>query len=297
VKERGVDFDMTPDIEKKLRKAKATDEVIEAVRKAGPTVRANVQKLMLGPGEGGTQEFPKEQVQALEAIKDELDPDKAIAMVEDFTRKYPDSGLLPYADFFAANAYQQKGDVEKVIEYTGKGLKLKPNNLACLIMRAGMLPQPQYLNSHAAERDKILQQATSDANRALELISQVPKQANETDVDYQKRIAYSGAQIHGSLGMVHLELALESLAGADKAELAKAEQEFKTAVTMVDRPDPQDYYRMGEAYAIDGKLDDAILAFTKAGELGQGTVIKTYADQRIEEMKKRKAQSSAAPKS
>ena len=35
VKERGVDFDMTPDIEKKLRKAKATDEVVEAVRQCG----------------------------------------------------------------------------------------------------------------------------------------------------------------------------------------------------------------------------------------------------------------------
>ena len=42
VNERGVDFDMTPDIEKKLRKAKATDEVVEAVRKAGPKVRAPI---------------------------------------------------------------------------------------------------------------------------------------------------------------------------------------------------------------------------------------------------------------
>jgi tetratricopeptide (TPR) repeat protein len=224
-----------------------------------------------------------------------LDPDKAIALVDDFTKKYPDSGLLPYAYFFAANGYQQKGDVEKVIEYTGKGLKLMPNNLACLIMRAGMLPQPQYLNRHAAERDKILQEAESEANRALQLISQVPKRPNEADADYQKRLAPSTSQIHGSLGMVHLELAVGSLGGPDKAELAKAEQEFKTAVTTTDHPDPQDCFRMGEAYAMDGKVDDAIEAFGKASELGQGTLIKTYADQRIEEMKKRKAQGSAAP--
>ena len=56
VKERGVDFDMTPDIEKKLRKAKATDEVVEAVRHAGPRVRAQMAKMILGPGQGGTQE-------------------------------------------------------------------------------------------------------------------------------------------------------------------------------------------------------------------------------------------------
>jgi tetratricopeptide (TPR) repeat protein len=295
VKERGVDFDMTPSIEKKLRKAKATNEVIEAVRKAGPTVRANMQKLMLGPGEGGAQAVPKEQVQAFDAMRGELDPDKAVALAEDFTKKYPDSPLLPYAYFFAANGYQQKGDVEKVVEYTGKGLKLKPNNLACLIMRVGILPQPQYLNNHAAERDKILQEAESEANRALGLISQIPKQPNEADADYQKRLAYNAAEIHGSLGMVHLELALESLVGPDKAELAKAEQEFKTAVTTTDRPEAQDYFRMGEAYGMDGKLDDAIQAFGKASQLGQGTLIKTYADQRLEEMKKRKAQGSAAP--
>ena len=296
VKERGVNFDMTPEIEKKLRKAKATDEVIEAVRKAGPTVRSHIAKLLLGPGEGGPQEFPKEQVDELDALRSELDPDKAIALVDDFAKKYPDSALLPYAYFFAANGYQQKGDVEKVVEYTGKGLKLKPDNLACLIMRVGMLPQPQYLNSHAPDRDKILQEAERDANRALQLVSQIPKQANEADTDYQKRLAYNTSQIHGSLGMVHLELATGSLGEPDKAELAKAEQEFKTAVTTTDRPYPGDYYYMGEAYKLDGKLDDAIEAYTKAGEAGQGTMIKTYADRQIEEMKTRKAQGSAAPK-
>ena len=96
--------------------------------------------------------------------------------------------------------------------------------------------------------------------------------------------------------MVHLELASDALVGPDKDELAKAEQEFKTAVTTTDRPDPRDYYRLGEAYALDGKLDDAIQAFTKASETGQGTMIKTYADRRVEEMKKRKAQGPAAQK-
>jgi tetratricopeptide (TPR) repeat protein len=95
--------------------------------------------------------------------------------------------------------------------------------------------------------------------------------------------------------MVHLERAAGSLAGPDKAELAKAEEEFKTAVTATDRPDPQDYYRMGEAYKMDGKLDDAIQAFTNASQIGQGTMIKPYADKQIEELKKRKAQGSAVP--
>jgi len=295
VKERGVNFDMAPDIEKKLRKAGATDEVVEAVRHAGPKVRAQMAKMVLGPGQAGTLDIPKEQVQAFDAIKGELDPDKAIALADDFARKYPESPLLSYVYSFGANSYQQKGDVEKVVEYTNKGLKLKPDNVMCLILSLGMLPQPQYLN-HPADRDKVLQEALSEGSRALQLIAQIQKLPNEADVDYQKRLAEVASPVHASLGMVHLDLASEALAGPDKDELAKAEQEFKTAVTTTDRPYPGDYYRMGEACALDGKLDDAIGAFTKAGEIGQGTMIKAYADQRIEELKKRKAQGSAAPK-
>jgi hypothetical protein len=295
VKERGVNFDTTPDIEKKLRKAGATDEVVEAVRRAGPKVRAQMTKVVMGPGQAG-MDFPKEQVREFEAIKAELDPDKAIALVDDFARKYPDSQLLSHVYAYGANGYQQKGDADKAVEYTEKGLKVKPDNLMCLIMSLGMLPQPQYLNSHAADRDKILQEAQSEASRALQLIpQQIPKQPNEADADYQKRLAQVASPVHASLGMVHLDLASEALAGLDKDELAKAEQEFRTAVT-TDRPDPTDYYRLGEVYKLEGKLDDAMGAFTKASEIGQGTMIKAYADQQIEEVKRRKARGSAAPR-
>ena len=297
VKERGVDFDMTPDIEKKLRKAKATDAVVEAVRQAGPKVRAQMAKLVMGPGPAGTQAIPKEQAQAYDALKTELDPEKAIAMVDDFAKKYPDSALLSYVYSFGANAYQEKGDVEKVVDLTDKSLKLNPDNLMSLILSIGMMPQPQYLNNHKAEQEKILQQAESEANHALELVSKLPKQPNESDADYQKRLAEIGSQVHGPLGMIHLELASGGLAGPDKAELAKAEQEFNSAVTTTSHPDPRDYYRLGETYRMDGKWDEAIQAFTKAGDLGQGTLIKTYADQQIGEIKKQKAAQGSPGKS
>jgi len=295
VMDLGVDFDMTPAIEKRLRKAKATDQVIDAVRQAGPTVRAQMAKLNMGPGQG-VQSIPKEQALAFDGIKVELDPDKAIPLVDDFAKKYPDSILLSYVYAFGANAYQQKSNVEKVVEYADKSLKLKPDNLMSLMLSIAMLPQPQYLNTHPADRAKILQEAESEAKRALEIIPKIPKQPNETDADYQQRQTELASEVHGPLGMIHLDLAADALAGPDKAELAKAEQEFNTAVTTSSRPSPNDYYRLGEAYRLDGKWDEAIQAFTKASELGQGSVVKTYADQQISEVKKLKAQ-SPTPKS
>ena len=83
--------------------------------------------------------------------------------------------------------------------------------------------------------------------------------------------------------------------GLDKEELAKAEKEYRLAVTGTDHPDPSDYYRLGEAYRLQGKIDDAIAAFTKASEIGQGPV-KQYAEQQIEMLKKAKAQSAAPAK-
>jgi len=288
VKDRGVDFDMTPEIEKKLRKAKATDEVVQAVKEAGPKARAQTAKLAMG-SQGGVQNVPREQATAYDAIKTELDPDKAIALSDDFAKKYPDSPALTYVYSFQANAYQQKGDVDKVVDYCDKSLKLNGDNLMSLVLSIGMTPQPQYLNNHKAEEEKILQDTETRAGHALELIAKLPKQATESDADYQKRLAEIGSQVHGPLGMVHLELANQGLSGPDKTELGKAEQEFNTAVTNTAHPDPRDYYRLGETYKMDGKIDDAIQAFTKAGELGQGTMIKTYADQQVAELKKLKA--------
>jgi tetratricopeptide (TPR) repeat protein len=295
VKERGVDFDMTPEIEKKLRKAKATDDEVEAVKQAGPKARAQTAKLVMQGA--GIQDIPKEQGQAYDAIKSELDPDKAIAQADDFAKKYPDSKILTYVYAFEANAYQQKGDIQKVVDTSDKSLQLNPDNLMSLVLSIGMMPQPQYLNNHKGEQEKILQEAENRANHALELIAKLPKQANESDADYQKRLAEIGSQVHGPLGMIHLEMASGGLTGPDKAELGKAEQEFTIAVTSTAHPDPRDYYRMGEAYAMDGKWDDAIQAFTKAGDLGQGTLIKTYADQQIGEMKKKKAAQGSGGKS
>ena len=293
---RGVDFDMTPSIEQKLRKANANDEVIEAVRQAGPKLRAQMAKLTLGQGLAGVQEAPKEQAQGLSDIMGESHPDKTIALVDDFAKKYPNSLLLSSAYAFGADAYQQKGDVEKVIDYTGKSLKLNSDNLMALILRLGMLPLPQHLRTHAADRDKILQETASDANRALELIQQAAKRSNAADATHQIALIEAASQVHESLGMVHLELAGKTLAGSgpDRAELAKAEQEFTTAVSTTGHPDPRDYFRLGEAYGSDGKVDAAMQAFRKAGALGQGTLIKTYADQQIAQLKKMKGQGSLA---
>ena len=211
-----------------------------------------------------------------------------------FDKKYPSSSLMTYSDMFVASAYQQKGNADKAIEYGEKSLKQKPDNLMSLIIAATLLPTPQALKG--GDKDKKLGEAEADANKALELIQQIPKQPNEADDVYNKRKGALGADLHAALGMVHLQRAAEGLMGPDPAELGKAEQEYKAAVTSTDKPSPQDYYRLGETYTRENKVDDAISAFSKAAELGQGTGIDQYANTQIAELKKRKTQGSAPAK-
>jgi tetratricopeptide (TPR) repeat protein len=296
VQARGVDFDLTPGVERRLHKAQASEAVIAAVRQAGPKVRAHMAKLALGLGPAAIQNAPQDQARDLATILSQSSPDKTLAWVDRFAKKYPVSALLSCVYAFGADAYQQQGDLDKVVEYTGKSLKAYPDNLMALVLRVAILPQPQYLRSHATDRDRILQEAQSDGGRALELIQQSSKAGNGMAAVQQERSAEVASQIHGSLGMVHLELATGGRRpdSPNKAELAKAEMELNTALTATAHPDPRDCYRLGEAYALDGKLEAAIRAFAMAGSLGQGTLIKTYAEEQIAQINKRKAQDALA---
>jgi tetratricopeptide (TPR) repeat protein len=295
VSQRGTDFDMTPDMEKKLRKANATDEVVKAVTSAGPKARTTAKAA--GLGVTGQAVSPEEN-KAFGAIRNELDPDKTIAMAEDFAKKYPNSSVLSYVYAFEANAYQspQKGDVEKVVAFCQKSLDLKKDNLMSLLLVLSVMPQPQYMKDHEADKEKQLVTAENYAQEALKQIDALQKMKDESDADFAKRKAEYASSVHGALGMVHLDRSEMGLAGADKDELAKAEKEYTMAVTTTDHPDSRDYYRLGEAYNMDGKIDDAITAFSKASELGQGTLIQQYADKQVEALKARKGKPTTPAK-
>ena len=240
-----------------------------------------------------------EESQAYQAMSSELtaglDPDKVISLAGDFEKKYPNSPVLSYVYTFEATAYQQKGDINKVVEAGEKSLKLNADNLLSLIIMSEMLPQPQLMQGNELDKQKKLTEAETDANRALQLIEKLPKQGTETDGQLKKRKDSIASEPHGSLGMIHLQRASLTLTGGmDADELNKAAQEFKQSVDLTEHPAPQNYYRLGEVYANENKLDEAIAAFSKASEVGQGSGIQEYADKQIETLKKKQAQAKPA---
>lgn len=234
----------------------------------------------------------QQQVKDAQAIQGELDPDKLMQMVNEFVAKYPESPFLSDVYFYAANAAQQKGDIGKIIDYGEKSLKARSDNFGALLLMATVLPLPQA--AQGADADKRLAEAEADANKAMQMISQLSKPPNLTDEQFQQNKEAVTAQAHAALGMVHLERASQGLSGPDAAELSKAQKEYQAAVSG-SNPNPEDYFRLGEAYAMDNKIDQAIEAFTKASQLSQGQ-LQALADQRLKTMKEKKAASAAPPK-
>ena len=289
---RGVDFDVTPQIEEALRKAGADDGTVDTIKQNGPTARAARQ----AQGAAAGPVISPEESKAYHDISIELDPDKAIQLAKDFATKYPTSSLLANVYVFEGAAYEQKNDPTHAVEYAEKGVQLKPDDIAALLMVATDLPQPQMIQGSDAEKTKKLAEAETDAQTALKIIDQIPKQANETDDAYQKRKADITSNVHSSLGIIHLERANMSLGAPDKDELAKAEQEYKTALSMESQPNPSDYYRLGEVYRAEDKISEAIDAFTKSGDAaGPGSPLKAYADAQVAALQKVKPQAPPPP--
>jgi tetratricopeptide (TPR) repeat protein len=275
VDKRGVAFDLNRDIEKKLRKVGADDIMLQAIWKAGPTART-AKTSSLTSLSGAQLHATYEEGMGYQTLENELDPDRRLSMVAEFERRFPESQLMSYVYTQAAKAYQQKGDLDKLLEYGEKSLKLDPDNLFSLLMVAITLPQPRMLQGSGLDATQRLSLAETYANHALKLIDGVPSQPNETPEQLQKRKASLASDAHTALAMVCME--------RDQTE--KAAEELKTAISLTEKPNAQLYFRLGEVYANEGKKREAIEAFTKASELGRGTVLQQYAAERIAALKK-----------
>ena len=133
------------------------------------------------------------------------------------------------------------------------------------------------------------------AKKALTEITKTDKLPTETDKAFQERKSQMTSGAYASLGMVHLERSRLAMQPPDMVELGKAEQNFKTAIQAGKDSDATDYFRLGEIYATEGKLDEAISAFNNAARLAPGTVIEQYSQQHIAALKQQKKSQAKAP--
>ncbi|HZW92144.1 MAG TPA: hypothetical protein VFF64_04150 [Candidatus Eremiobacteraceae bacterium] len=91
----------------------------------------------------------------LQAISNEQDSAKKLAMYQDFVQKYSSNpAALAYGDWQIAQTYQASGDLSKALEYGDKALASVPRNLDILVSQASIAQQAKdnaKLISYAAK--------------------------------------------------------------------------------------------------------------------------------------------------
>ncbi len=226
------------------------------------------------PAPSSPQAQSDEERQAFDEITQQTDPDKILELGKKFATDYPTSQLLSIVYTKMVNAYRQKNDAAKAVEYGEKALELDPKNAVALAYTAHTLPQ--RMTGSGMEQAQKLARSQKLAEQGLVEVHNLVNITQAPEEEFQEQKAILSSMCHSALGMVYLM----------KNQLEKAQEEYRLAVETVKDPDPADYIRLGSAYQGRRKYDEAVAAYENAAKLAPGGGIEQYARQGIEETKK-----------
>lgn len=115
---------------------------------------------------------PKEG-QAINAMIQAPDPDSRIKAANDLLTTFADTEFKSYALYLEADAYQQKGDVDKTIVYGEQAMDADPKNYQAAVLVAKIYAQTTKVND--LDKEEKLGKAVKDANIALEALKTAEK--------------------------------------------------------------------------------------------------------------------------
>jgi tetratricopeptide (TPR) repeat protein len=175
------------------------------------------------------------------------DPDKAIAAAENLITKYTDSDFTSTALNIEADAWQKKGDFNKMEIYADRVLEVNPMDSQALLMLA------KHYATHTREndldREEKLGKAEKYANLLIEVAKTLPKpSAQFTDEQWAAARKDTAAEAYNVIGQANLTRKKYDAAAAG----------FKSAVDSASAPEPAYMVRLALALQSGGKYDEAI---------------------------------------
>ncbi len=142
---------------------------------AFPTIEANAQIDHITIAAG------TEEDHALQAISSEQDPQKKLAMYEDFVQKFSaNPAAVAYGNWQIAQAYQASGDLAKALDYGDKALVGSPRNLDILVSQASMALQ--------AKNNSKLMDYAAKGGEVCHSIGKQPKPEGVSDEDFARQV-------------------------------------------------------------------------------------------------------------
>ena len=200
------------------------------------------------------QPQPKSQneLDAVKVLFEAQTPDARITAAEILLLKFADTEFKSIALYLEAASYEQKNDFEKMVIFAERTLEADPKNYASMLMLAGGIAKRARendldLNEKLAQVDKYAKNALDALKDAQKPNPQLPdEQWVATKKDY--------------IASAHEAYALSAML---RKKYDVAISEFKQSIEGAATPDPATMVRLGQAYNLAGKYDDAIAILDK----------------------------------
>jgi len=129
--------------------------------------------------------------QALQAITSEQDPQKKLALYEDFVKKFSENpAAVAYGNWQLSQAYQGTGDLQKALDYGDKALAGSPHNLDILVSQASIAQQ-------AKNNTKLVDYA-SKGGEVCTLMSKRAKPENMSAEDFARQLTEEKSSVQNS---------------------------------------------------------------------------------------------------
>ena len=139
-----------------------------------PAVNAQVDRIVIAAG--------TDEDRALQAITSEQDPQKKLAMYQEFVEKFASNpAAAAYGNWQIAQAYQSTGDLQKALDFGDKALAGSPHNLDILVSQANIGLQ--------AKNNAKLMDYSAKGGEACSSISKQPKPEGMSDEDFARKVS------------------------------------------------------------------------------------------------------------
>jgi tetratricopeptide (TPR) repeat protein len=200
-------------------------------------------------GQKGPAPKSKGEVEALQALQAAGgDPDKSIAAAENLITKFADTEFKSIALYIEADAYQRKGDWDKMLIYAERVLEADPKDFRATLMLANYYASRTREND--LDREEKLGKAEKYANQVIEMVKTAPKPNPQiTDEQWTDAKKDTTAEAYNNIGLANLT----------RKKYDAAAAAFKSAVEANSRPEPAYMVRLASALQSAGKNDEAIV--------------------------------------
>lgn len=220
-------------------------------------------------GQAGSQaeleEFNKLRVEADTATKQRL--------IDEFLKKYPESGLVALVHREGVTLGQQTNNFQLMAEHGEKTLVMMPEDFAVMTVLA---------NAYA-ERNMV-DKAEEKAERAIELVTSAQKPGEMSEEQWAQGKKMLLATNFSALGYVHLRRAQTIQTPAErKTETERAIAPFKKAIEY-HQTDDVSYWRLGLTYAFLNDYPNAESNLAKA--VAVNGIAASYARSSLEDIYK-----------